>query len=47
MPTRLFYPFTGEMINNGANLQEAIDRMPGGDKIDNKVWWDKRDAPGL
>jgi hypothetical protein len=46
MPTRLFYPFTGELSNNGDNLMEAIARMPGGDKIDNKVWWDKRDAPG-
>jgi len=45
MPTRLFYPYTGEMSNNGENLQEAINRMPGGDKIDNKVWWDVHDAP--
>ena len=44
MPTRLFYPYTGEMSNNGENLQEAISRMPDGDKIDAKVWWDVRDA---
>ncbi len=43
MPTRLLYPFTGEMSNNGENLQEAIDRL-GGDAIDKKVWWDVRDA---
>ena len=44
MPTRLLYPYTGELNNNGENLQEAIDRMPDGDKIDAKVWWDVRDA---
>jgi hypothetical protein len=45
MPTRMLYPTTGELSNNEKNLQEAIDRLPGGeDKIDLKVWWDVRDA---
>ena len=46
MPTRVSYPTTKEKSINGDNMQEAIDRLPGGeDKIDAKVWWDKHDAP--
>ena len=40
MPRRLKYPFTVEKITNGANIQEAIDRMGGSNKIDRPVWWD-------
>jgi len=46
MPVRMLYPYTGEKSNNGANLQEAIDRLPGGeDRVDIPVWWDVREAP--
>ncbi len=45
MPTRVSYPLTKERSINGDNMQEAINRLPGGeDKIDSKVWWDVRDA---
>lgn len=40
LPSRLKYPFTVEKITNGINLQQAIDRMGGTDKIDTPVWWD-------
>jgi len=40
VPRRLKYPFTVEKITNGANIQEAIDRMGGSNKIDRPVWWD-------
>lgn len=40
VPRRLKYPFTVEKITNGANIQEAIDRMGGSNKIDKPVWWD-------
>lgn len=43
MPSRLLYPVTEEKTVNGENLQDAIDRMGGSDKIDNRVWWDVRD----
>jgi len=42
LPKRLKYPYTVEKTLNGANMQEAINRM-GGDKIDTPVWWDVRD----
>jgi len=42
MPTRLFYPGQVERSINGANMDEAISRMPDGDKIDSRVWWDVR-----
>ena len=46
MPIRVLYPATKERSINGENMQEAIDRLPGGeDKIDIKVWWDAHDAP--
>ena len=45
MPTRVEYPSTKEYSINGTNMQEAIDRLPGGNKIDAKVWWDVHDAP--
>ncbi len=43
LPKRLIYPYTVEKTLNGNNLQEAIDRMGGKDKIDTPVWWDVRD----
>lgn len=43
MPSRLQYPSTDEKTINGVNMQEAIDRMPEGDQIYSKVWWDIRD----
>lgn len=43
MPKRLVYPYTVEKSLNGDNMQEAIDRMGGEDKIDTPVWWDIRD----
>lgn len=39
LPKRLKYPTTVEKITNGENIQEAIDRMGGTDKIDSPVWW--------
>lgn len=43
LPKRLKYPYTVEKSLNGDNMQEAIDRMGGEDKIDTPVWWDVRD----
>lgn len=43
LPKRLKYPYTVEKTLNGKNMQEAIDRMGGEDKIDYPVWWDVRD----
>ena len=43
LPKRLVYPLTTERDINGVNMQEAIDRMGGTDKIDTPVWWDVRD----
>lgn len=42
LPKRLKYPYTVEKSLNGANMQIAIDRMGGKDKIDIPVWWDVR-----
>lgn len=43
LPKRLKYPYTVEKTLNGANLQEAIERMGGNDEIFTPVWWDVRD----
>jgi hypothetical protein len=43
LPKRLTYPYTVEKSLNGDNMQEAINRMGGEDKIDTPVWWDVRD----
>lgn len=40
MPRRLKYPFTVEKITNGSNIQAAVDRMGGTNKIEQPVWWD-------
>jgi hypothetical protein len=42
MPVRLNYPATVEATVNGENLQVAIERMGGEDRIDLPVWWDKK-----
>lgn len=42
LPKRLVYPYTVEKSLNGDNMQEAIDRIGGEDKIDTPVWWDVR-----
>lgn len=39
IPTRLLYP-SDEQNLNAENYQQAIARMPGGDRMTNKVWWD-------
>ena len=39
-PDRLFYP-SEESDYNGANRQEALDRMGGKDGWHFRVWWDK------
>ena len=45
MPTRASYPVTKERTINGDNIDEAINRIPGGeDMIDVKIWWDARDS---
>jgi hypothetical protein len=41
MPSRIKYPYTVEKAVNGENLQNAITSM-GGDKIDIKLWWNKK-----
>ena len=41
MPSRIKYPYTVEKAVNGDNLQQAITSM-GGDKIDIKLWWNKK-----
>lgn len=43
LPKRVSYPYTVEKTLNGDNMQEAIDRMGGEDKIDSPVWWDVKD----
>jgi hypothetical protein len=41
LPSRIKYPYTVEKAVNGENLQKAITNM-GGDKIDLKLWWNKK-----
>jgi hypothetical protein len=40
IPRRLIYP-QSEASVNGANYNEAIGRITGGDKLTSRVWWDK------
>ncbi len=40
IPRRFVYPGS-EKLNNPDQVQAAIDRIPGGDKITSRVWWDK------
>ncbi|MGX5820874.1 SusD/RagB family nutrient-binding outer membrane lipoprotein [Chitinophaga lutea] len=44
VPRRLTYP-VGESLRNGTNLNEAVSRLTGGDRLMSRVWWDKK--PGL
>jgi len=39
IPRRFVY-IGSEKLSNTANVQEAIDRIPGGDKNTSRVWWD-------
>ncbi len=39
IPRRFVYPGS-EKLNNGEELQKAIDRLPGGDHNTSRVWWD-------
>lgn len=41
IPRRMIYLST-EVINNGANYQDAVGRLSGGDKLTGRVWWDKQ-----
>ncbi|HYF30767.1 MAG TPA: SusD/RagB family nutrient-binding outer membrane lipoprotein [Chitinophagaceae bacterium] len=40
IPRRLIYP-QGEASTNPDNYAAAIGRIPGGDKLTSRVWWDK------
>jgi hypothetical protein len=40
IPRRYAYS-TGQYSTNGPNLEAAVERLPGGDKQDSKVWWDQ------
>ena len=39
IPTRYLYP-DNEQIVNKKSYDEAVSRLPGGDKLTSKVWWD-------
>lgn len=41
VPRRLTYP-VAESLRNGPNLNEALARLTGGDKLMSRVWWDKK-----
>lgn len=41
VPRRLTYP-ADEYSKNGANVQEAVDRLTGGDKLTSRMWWDAK-----
>ena len=38
---RRFTYAAAEYTNNPELVKEAVDRLPGGDKQDSKVWWDQ------
>ena len=38
---RRFTYAASEYTNNPELVKEAVDRLPGGDKQDSKVWWDQ------
>lgn len=40
IPRRMIYP-QGEASTNPDNYNAAIGRLPGGDKLTSRVWWDK------
>jgi hypothetical protein len=39
IPRRLEYP-TSEKITNEANYNDAVSRLPGGDQLTSRMWWD-------
>jgi len=39
IPRRLRYPLD-ERINNGQNYDDAVSRLPEGDEITSRMWWD-------
>jgi len=41
IPRRFTYP-QSEASSNPANYNEAVGRLPGGDKMTSRVWWDVR-----
>lgn len=41
VPRRLTYP-AEEYSKNGTNVQEAVDRLTGGDKLTSRMWWDAK-----
>jgi hypothetical protein len=41
IPRRLTYPYD-EFFRNQANVTEAANRLPGGDLLTSKIWWDKK-----
>lgn len=40
IPRRLIYLST-EVLNNTDNYKAAVSRLPGGDLLTSRVWWDK------
>lgn len=41
VPRRLTYP-AEEYSKNGTNVQEAVARLSGGDKLTSRMWWDAK-----
>lgn len=39
LATRFLYPVDEQTVNN-QNYLDAVNRLPGGDKLTSKVWWD-------
>jgi hypothetical protein len=39
-PRRMIYLST-EILNNPTNYKAAVARLPGGDVLTGRVWWDK------
>lgn len=39
IPRRLEYP-VGEKVTNQANYNDAVSRLPGGDQLTSRMWWD-------
>jgi hypothetical protein len=40
IPRRMIYLST-EILNNPVNYKAAVARLPGGDALTGRVWWDK------
>lgn len=41
IPRRLTYP-VDESFKNSSNLNEAVQRLQGGDELMSRIWWDKK-----